>query len=195
MNSTQELKESFIKRNTTGECEDYNKNVITFISEIAYHGGEQGEDVIHDLFRAGYCYWFANMLKMAFGRGRLCMTYPFGHIVWEDEDGLAYDIEGAYLLDEHECEELIPMDFFGDIAYDFMHIPNKEYHASKSFHEWADFMKMTDTYAATTIFLNMPKDGIDYENDDFDTVVHQYWIEHQQELQEKYWEHRKNKAS
>ena len=183
--------QEFIKINTTGKYSQYNKDVISFIANIVYHSGEQGAETIHDLFRNGYCYWFAHMLMVAFDRGRLCMTYPFGHIVWQDDDGLSYDVEGAYHLDDTDCEALIPMKFFGDIQYDFMHIPNKEYRAEKDFHEWAQFMYMTDVYATTKIFIEMPKENIDYEQDDCSTVVYSYWVEHRQELQEQMWELRR----
>ena len=165
-------KDQFRRLNTDGD-----PDVIEFISNINYHSGTLGAETIHDLFRAGYCYWFAHMLMSAFNRGHLCLTYPLGHIVWEDVDGKAYDIEGVYRLEDTECEMLIPVKFLGGIVFDFMHVPNKEYHAPEKLHEWATSMGWTDTFAVVKIFLDMPKDFINYETDNITDVVYRYWEE------------------
>ena len=37
------------------------------------------EEVIRHQFRAGYCYYFAHMLELAYPGGEVCLCYPFGH--------------------------------------------------------------------------------------------------------------------
>ena len=65
-------------------------------------------------YRAGYCYSFAHMLKTAFGRGDVCWAVPFSHMVWVDDDGTPYDVEGIY---EGEAVLFIPESFFGETDY------------------------------------------------------------------------------
>lgn len=50
-----------------------NMNVIEFIDKIATFPDREGKtgDHIDYLFSAGYCYYFANILKIAFG-GQVC---------------------------------------------------------------------------------------------------------------------------
>lgn len=47
------------------------KTVIQFITDaITSVDRKNSDDVLYDFFHAGYCYYFALMLKEAFGRGR-----------------------------------------------------------------------------------------------------------------------------
>ncbi len=104
--------------------------VLQFIDSFIQHEGESNVEVIRHLFRAGYCYYFATMLQTAFGRGKLCLAYPFGHIVWLDGDDetvdVAYDIEGVY---EGEADYLVPVEFLCEAIEDFMHVPGKTAYA------------------------------------------------------------------
>ena len=72
---------------------EVNLKVIKFIDEITNfpdRDGESGEQIDH-LFSAGYCYYFASMLKTAFG-GQLCWAQDRGHIVWADiQEGCTFD--------------------------------------------------------------------------------------------------------
>lgn len=195
-------KETFINNYTSGDYSRYNEQVVTFIANILYDKRNE-QDTIRSFFRAGYCYYFANLLKTAFGRGIVCQAEPFGHMVWVDEDGCAYDIDGPYDPKEHECEQLTDASYLGDLLLDFLHIPGKEYHASKAFHGWAEFMHMSDTYACTLIYIDLPTEerekiprnsdienkypGIVSYDTTLDEIVYSYWIKNQTELQEKYW--------
>lgn len=58
------------------------------------------------------------MLKDAFGRGTVCLAYPLGRIVWEDDNGVAYDIEGV----NKEYKRLIPISKMGNGIKDFKHV-------------------------------------------------------------------------
>ena len=101
-----------------------NEQVIGFINEFLDTAGETAkeQDIVYTLFRSGYCFYFAHMLKAAFNRGRLCVAAPFGHIVWVDEDEIPYDIGGVC---DSNYEFLIPIEELGDGIEDFMHVPGK----------------------------------------------------------------------
>lgn len=102
-----------------------NKNVLQFIADFLYHGVpdlslEDSAESIRSTFRAGYCYYFAIILKEAFGRGHICWAAPFSHIVWVDINGVPYDIEGVNCS---ECDYYIPIEYLGDSISSFKHIP------------------------------------------------------------------------
>lgn len=91
-----------------------NKEVLDFIDRfIDYDESKFETDVIRKKFRCGYCYYFANMLKLAFGRGNVCWAAPFSHVVWVDTDNTPYDIEGEYV---GEALYFIPETFLKDIS-------------------------------------------------------------------------------
>lgn len=55
------------------------KTVIQFITDaITSVDRKNSDDVLYDFFHAGYCYYFALMLKEAFGRGQICWCAPTG---------------------------------------------------------------------------------------------------------------------
>ena len=83
---------------------------------------------IRKTFMSGYCYYFALIMKEAMQRGTICWACPFSHVVWKDEDGKAYDIDGEYVSDA----VLIPIDdknrkYFRGL----LHNENPEYSISK----------------------------------------------------------------
>ena len=99
-----------------------NNEVISFIEKIYCRGGDNDDmckEVLRRQFRAGYCYYFAHMLKIAFNRGEVCWCAPFGHMCWVDVDGTPYDCEGEYT---GEAVYLIPEHYLGDAIKDFKHI-------------------------------------------------------------------------
>lgn len=78
-----------------------NMEVIKFIDSITDfpdRNGKVSENIEH-LFCAGYCYYFANMLQLAFG-GTVCWVQDKGHVVWLDGtdvfNDIAYDVTGVY---------------------------------------------------------------------------------------------------
>ena len=97
-------------------------------------GTPEQQEFLRSKFRGGYCYYFAHMLQMAFERGLVCWTAPFGHFVWVDT-GIqfnrfkpsmywhykTYDIEGRYYFEDNEVSYLIPEQFLGKHIYDFLH--------------------------------------------------------------------------
>ena len=111
-----------------------NKDVIDFIVDFNWHNGESSimQEVIRRQFRAGYCYYFAVILKEAFERGLVCWCAPFGHLCWVDDDGIPYDIEGVC---ETECDYYIPVEYISEGLADFKHVPGKEFGATKEYIE------------------------------------------------------------
>lgn len=81
-------------------------------------------DALRKLYMAGYCYYFAMMLKAAFNRGEVYIAAPYGHVVWRDIDDRYYDIKGEYIGD---AEAMIPVtDPFCSIK-DFKHLGKKDH--------------------------------------------------------------------
>lgn len=97
-----------------------NNPVLKFIDKFYAHAGTDPDkqEVLRYQFRAGYCYYFAVMLKAAFKRGEVCWCAPFGHFCWVDIDGCPYDVEGVYL---GEADYFIPENYLGDAINDFLH--------------------------------------------------------------------------
>ena len=170
-----------------------NMNVIRFIDEVSSFpdpDGIPGEHIVH-LFCAGYCYYFAHMLEMAFG-GKVCWSQDRGHIAWADcdkdctleqlQNAIVYDITG--IADDYE--RVWPIEYLGDAIVDYMH-NGKEFHLNHDFKDWCDFCKVEEIFAINVIWGCMPIDEImnDYKNRlDYVQTAYQYWIEHSTEFQE-----------
>lgn len=81
------------------------KEVLTFIANFAFSGSTSRNKTIIDLFINGYCYYFALMLKDAFG-GEMVADVENHHILWKDTRegdgyGLLYDVCGIYKSNDH----------------------------------------------------------------------------------------------
>ena len=132
----EELTENFIKENLK-YCPTANEQVLRFIADFLYHGVQEvnitvSAESIRSTFRAGYCYYFAHMLREAFNRGTVCWAAPYGHIVWVDTDGNSYDIEGVNFSD---CQYYIPCSYIGGHVDDFKRVPGVTFNASREFLE------------------------------------------------------------
>ena len=89
------FKKSFIEAQiSNGGRED----IIRFIANVRFHCGYTGQDIIRRLFRQGYCYYFACILKRAFNGGSIICLPDAKHFVYKIDDVL-YDIEGVYEVD------------------------------------------------------------------------------------------------
>ena len=70
-------------------------------------------EAVKNLFSEDYCWHFAHMLKIVFGRGHIYCTGNGHHFVWRDTKTagiILYDINGIYhthkiLIPEEELEE------------------------------------------------------------------------------------------
>lgn len=102
-----------------------NKQVLGFIDNF-YNSFRGNQEHLRSLFRSGYCWHFAHVLKSTFNRGEVCWTAPFGHFVWLDIDNIPYDIEGIYFGD---AEYFVPEKYLGDTIKDFQHIPGEGFNA------------------------------------------------------------------
>lgn len=115
---SQQYIDEFIMRNTEGDT-NLPTDVLRFIANFRYMQGPENEEVIRRQFAAGYCYYFASMLKTAFNRGSLVFLYYLGHIGWEDTDGCVYDINGF----NKTYEDIVPISELGAGITDFKHLP------------------------------------------------------------------------
>lgn len=174
-------KEEWIKGWTTGKFESANKQVIRFIADFLY----RSEDM-YDVFASGYCYYFALMLKAAFNRGEICWHRGYGHIVWVDDDNTAYDIGGVF-YDYNEGDLLPVEDSLADMIVDFKHTGEEYRVPDTKFHDWITHYKMTDVYAVSDIYKNMPKQLINDNHTVYENVWG-WWICHKKELSEYYAE-------
>lgn len=119
---------NMVKKLASVSASQGDPQVKRFIKNCVYHEGKENAETIWHFFRAGYCYYFAHMIKIAFHRGTVCWAAPLGHFVWCDEDGTPYDIEGIYF---GEAEEFIPEEYLGDMIKDFLHVPDVAYNATE----------------------------------------------------------------
>lgn len=115
-----------------------NKDVMDFINEFYNRCGENTDadkKSIRDQFMIGYCYYFAQILKSAFNRGTVCWVVGESHIVWLDDDGIAYDADGVFNKYPTECNKsLISEDRIVPYMKSFKHVPSDTY--SRTDHEW-----------------------------------------------------------
>lgn len=98
------------------------EDVIHFIANILFHdpGKHHTEEPYYDLFACGYCYYFALMLQHAFG-GKMMWHVGYGHIVWVDENDVAYDIGGIFEEASPNDGGLIPVEDLGSQLENFLH--------------------------------------------------------------------------
>jgi hypothetical protein len=120
----------FVRNNKKYE-EKADLKVLLFIADFLYFAGKDSE-AIYNQFANGYCYYFAVALKAAFNnRGEICWAAPLGHIVWRDDNGVAYDIGGVNASD---CDYYIPISYISpDGIKDLKRIPYEGFNASKEY--------------------------------------------------------------
>lgn len=108
------------------------EKVLAFIGNITdYHyPNSLKQDAVYELFSSGYCYYFAVLLKEAFGRGEVSWCAPYGHICWVDDNGHPYDIYGTC---DSESTYYIPVSYIKDGLADFKHIPGEAFDASEEY--------------------------------------------------------------
>lgn len=70
---------------------DARPDVLGFIYDFSSRSSD-----LYEVFVNGYCFYFANMLREAFNGGDVCWSVGRGHVVWVDDNDVAYDISGVY---------------------------------------------------------------------------------------------------
>ena len=114
-------------------------DILDFIKNFRTKEGEfdkKTEGNVCHLFTDGYCYYFAKILEEAYPGGTICKPWPIGHFIYRYNDKY-YDIDGEYILEQHDCEIPIPFElpFFIDEKFmqihkmDYLH--NIDYHNTK----------------------------------------------------------------
>lgn len=102
------------------------KDVLEFIWEFitpTSFPSETGQEVLASQFAAGYCYYFALILKDAFG-GEMMWVKGRSHIIWHDiENDELYDSYGVYQLDisSDGSGEPVPLSFLEGNLESFKH--------------------------------------------------------------------------
>lgn len=112
--------------------------VLDFIYRFrTYQNGlnNLAESILTNQFMKGYCYHFAAILKSTFQRGEVCWMAPNGHMVWVDDNHVAYDISGIVKIND---KELIPDYMIRNVLSKFTHIPG-------------DLFEITDTDAENIV--------------------------------------------
>lgn len=85
------------------------EEVLQFIADFLFHKNSNGKEdieMVKHLFKT-YCWYFAHILQLAFGRGRVYYVHDEHYFVWRDDDFdgiMLYDINGVY----HTHKILIP---------------------------------------------------------------------------------------
>lgn len=131
--------------------------VVDFIQQITAvpdHDGKESSAITR-MFCDGYCYYFACILKEAFGRGTICWCEGRGHIVWKDTDGVAYDAYGVY-----DDAELRPVEYLGDMLVDFKHTGEVFTTGNPEFIQWCEEENTSELVALQRIWLGIPKDKL-----------------------------------
>lgn len=100
-------------------------DILDFIENFRTKSGEfdkKTEGSVRHLFTDGYCYYFAKILEEAYPGGIICKPWPIGHFIYEYHDKY-YDIDGEYILEQHDCELVIPFElpFFIDEKFMLIH--------------------------------------------------------------------------
>ena len=124
------------------------------------------------------------MLKTAFNRGDICWHRNRAHIVWRDDNGVAYDISGVF-YDYEEGDLLSVENSLGNLLVDFKHTGEKYTTGYESFVFWCKHYKVSEVYAITNIYRQMPKEII---NDELSVTENAltYWSRHSRELGYEY---------
>lgn len=131
---------------------DAREDVLGFI----YDFNSRSND-LYDVFASGYCYYFAEMLNVAFNTGEVCWSAGRGHVVWVDENDIAYDISGVY----HGFDQLIPIGYLGELVNNFKHI-RWEYQCDEV-SEWCRTNQVSPIQAVVCLWQCIPSSKLNYE--------------------------------
>lgn len=124
------IRKKTLKDESVVDGKEPNVLVLAFIYNFINHQPNivESKDILINQFSAGYCYHFASILQTIFKRGQICWTAPYGHMVWQDIDGICYDITGVY---HGDADLFIPVWYIGAGLIDFLAIPGQYYEPTK----------------------------------------------------------------
>ena len=120
-------------------------DVLAFIGRFRATAAPDPDNAIVRVFTCGYCLYFAHMLQFAMSRGHVVLAAPFNHIVWIDDDGIAYDINGI----QTDFLFPIPIGALSDGIHDFMHVHAKIGALCKE-----DYIRLYQEYAPNADLYN-----------------------------------------
>lgn len=111
------VRERWIEKHTTKQ--NARADILGFIYDLTQNKTASETTTIENFFANGYCYYFALMLKDAFGGSIRWVKYR-SHIVWEDtENHVCYDVYGVF--DDYGEYDIVPIDVLGDELETFRH--------------------------------------------------------------------------
>lgn len=90
----------FMTQNENRSDRPIRMDVLNFIADFLYNTGADPVSLA-TVFTSGYCYHFAVILQHEFG-GTIRWLKNRSHMVWEDENGILYDIEGVYEISPYD---------------------------------------------------------------------------------------------
>lgn len=137
------------------------EKVLSFIGGMhdvaTYNFEEDSIDSLYDVYENGYCYYFANILNLAFpALGRVVWIRNHGHIVWQSNfSGICYDISGIYV--DYEDGDLVEVARLGNMLKDFQHTNRVYFSWNPEFDEWCDKYGFKPILAVTIIYKNLPE--------------------------------------
>ena len=147
-----------------GEQEEV-KKVLSFIGGMHDKATEDSEeDSLYNVFENGYCYYFAQILNLAFpALGNVFWIRNRGHIVWQSRfSHICYDVSGIYV--DYKDEDLVEVARLGNLLKDFQHTNSVYSSWNPEFEEWCKEYNFKSIFAITAIYKNLPElSGKDYK--------------------------------
>lgn len=137
------------------------EKVLSFVGGMhdvaTYNFEDDSIDSLYDVFENGYCYYFANILNLAFpALGRIVWIRNRGHIVWQSNfSGICYDISGIYV--DYKDGDLVEVGRLGNLLKDFQHTNRVYFSWNPEFDEWCDKYGFKPILAVTIIYKNLPE--------------------------------------
>lgn len=132
---------------------DARPDVLGFIYDFSSRSSD-----LYEVFVNGYCFYFANMLREAFNGGDVCWSVGRGHVVWVDDNDVAYDISGVY----YDFDQLVSVDYLGALVNDFKHNGWKYTVPDSRISKWCAENKVLDITAVSTLWKCIPTAKLDF---------------------------------
>lgn len=162
-------------------------NILDFIKNFRTKSGEfdkETEGNVCHLFTDGYCYYFSKILEEAYPGGVICKPWPIGHFIYRYYDKY-YDIDGEYILKQHDCELAIPfkLPYFVDEKYiqihkmDYLHIidyDNTKVDEVTNYKLYGVTLDKTEMSVLVYLLYNLHYNNIYSDEDELSTINYYY---------------------